>query len=171
MPLPFSGPVRYFAWGFVVSLAVAVSVAAKSEDPSQTLDPIAAVADTSLALSGKVVYVDFWASWCGPCRQSLPWLNGLLQRYGDRGFRLVTVDVDRKPAAGRKFLKDLGVSFPVVFDSTGTFAKKYQLQAMPTSFIYGRDGKLRERREGFHEGEAYGVEDQIEDLLQQKGVK
>jgi thiol-disulfide isomerase/thioredoxin len=165
------GPARALARVFFVSLVAAAPLAAKSDLDTRTISPIAAVADTSLALAGKVVYVDFWASWCVPCRQSFPWMNGMLDKYEARGLRVVTVNLDRKPPDGRKFMRELGTTLPVVFDSTGTFAKLYRLEAMPTSFIYGRDGKLRVREEGFHTDHAEDVERTIQTLLDEKGVK
>jgi len=164
-------PVRVLARVFFVILVVAAPLAAKSDLDSRTITPIAAVADTSLALAGKVVYVDFWASWCVPCRQSFPWMHALLDKYEAQGLRVVTVNVDRKPPAGRKFMRELGTTLPVVFDSTGTFAKLYKLEAMPTSFIYGRDGKLRWREEGFHEDRVDEVEQTIQTLLAEKGAR
>jgi thiol-disulfide isomerase/thioredoxin len=123
-------------------------------------------------LKGKVVWVDFWASWCVPCRESFPWMNTLLEKYRERGLRIVTVNLDKKPAAGRKFMKDMNAAFPVVFDSTGALAKHYRLEVMPTSFLYGRDGKLRRREEGFHmDDHAISVEDMIESMLKEKGTK
>jgi thiol-disulfide isomerase/thioredoxin len=155
----------------VVSLAAVALLAARTNPDSTTINPIAAVADSSLALRGNVVYVDFWASWCGPCRQSFPWMRAMLDRYEARGLRVVKVNLDKKPPAARKFMRELNTSLPVVFDSTGAFAKLYQLEAMPTSFLYGRDGKLRQRTEGFHEDHAIEIESTIEALLDEKGTK
>jgi cytochrome c biogenesis protein CcmG/thiol:disulfide interchange protein DsbE len=121
---------------------------------------------------GQVVYLDFWASWCVPCRDSFPWMNTLMATYRERGLRVVSVNLDKKPAVARKFMKDMHATFPVVFDSTGTLAKRYRLEVMPTSFLYGRDGKLRRREEGFHMDEhAISMENTIESLLKEKESK
>jgi thiol-disulfide isomerase/thioredoxin len=152
-----------------VSLAVASPLAAKTHPDISTITPIAAVADTSLALAGNVVYVDFWASWCVPCRKSFPWMQAMLDRYKARGLRVVTVNLDTKSPAARKFVREMNTTLPVVFDSTGVFARMYGLQAMPTSFLYGRDGKLRERSEGFQDEHALALEATIQELLGEKG--
>ena len=160
-----------FARVFAVTLAVAAPIAARTKPDTTTIDPIAAVADSSLALRGKVVYVDFWASWCVPCRESFPWMRGMLDRYRSRGLRVVTVNLDSKSEAARKFMREMKSTLPVMFDSTGALAKMYKLEVMPTSFVYGRDGKLRQRTEGFHEDHALEIESMIESLLDEKGTK
>jgi hypothetical protein len=85
--------------------------------------------------------------------------------------RIVTVNLDPKSKAARTFMREMNTNLPVVFDSTGVFAKLYKLEAMPTSFLYGRDGKLIERTEGFHDEHALQVESTIESLLDEKGKK
>lgn len=125
----------------------------------------------STIVQGSVVYVDFWASWCVPCRRSFPWLTGLLRKYGDRGFQIVGINLDRDRAAAARFLKDTNASLPVVYDPAGRLAKLYDLQVMPTSFLYGRDGTLRLRKEGFDPAEAESVENLIRDLLEEKPTK
>ncbi len=112
-----------------------------------------AVLDSLLAgatpLDSHVVYVDFWASWCVPCRQSFPWMKQLNDKYASRGLQVVAVSVDKSAIPANKFLKEMDVPFKVIYDSTGTLAKLYNLEAMPTSFVYGRDGKLRTDHRGF----------------------
>jgi thiol-disulfide isomerase/thioredoxin len=170
MPAP-SRAARLLALALVVAFVAALFLAATPKPDPTTIDPIAAVADSSLALRGKVVYVDFWASWCVPCRHSFPWMSAMLEKYQSRGLRIVTVNLDPKSKAARKFMREMNTSLPVVFDSTGVFAKLYKLEAMPTSFLYGRDGKLIERTEGFHDEHALQTENTIESLLDEKGKK
>jgi cytochrome c biogenesis protein CcmG/thiol:disulfide interchange protein DsbE len=134
----------------------------------QNISVIQSAAGDSLALSGRVVYVDFWASWCVPCRESFPWMKSLKDRYGKRGLQIVTINVDKDPAAARAFLEKMGASLPVVYDGKGDLAKQYRLEVMPTSFIYGRDGTLRATHEGFHPKESAEREAFITTLLEEK---
>jgi len=98
---------------------------------------------------GKVVYLDFWASWCGPCRRSFPWMNAMQQKYASQGLVVVSVNVDEKRADADAFLKSNAAEFPVIFDTEGKLAEQYQLIGMPSSFIIGRDGKVLKAHQGF----------------------
>jgi cytochrome c biogenesis protein CcmG/thiol:disulfide interchange protein DsbE len=100
---------------------------------------------------GKVVYLDFWASWCKPCRQSFPWMDAMQKKYATQGLVVVAVDVDEVPAEGEAFLKLLPAGFTVVHDPKGELAARYQLIGMPSSFLIGRDGKVIEAHKGFYE--------------------
>lgn len=101
---------------------------------------------------GKVVYLDFWASWCGPCKQSFPYMAGLRQQYGAKGLAVVTVNLDKSPAQAAAFLKKVGVSLPVTYDAGGVVAKQYGVKDMPTSLIIDRAGKIRFTHKGFYPG-------------------
>src|SRR5260221_12049673 len=81
-------------------------------------------------LRGQVVYVDFWASWCGPCRRSFPWMNEMQQKYGGKGLAIVAVNVDKKRADAEKFLGQFPANFPVVFDEAGGGAGAFGGQSM-----------------------------------------
>jgi cytochrome c biogenesis protein CcmG, thiol:disulfide interchange protein DsbE len=91
---------------------------------------------------GKTVYLDFWASWCGPCRQSFPWLNDIQARYGGQGLRVVSVNVDQKIDDARAFLKDNPAGFDVAFDQAGKIPRAYAIKGMPTSVLIGPDGRV-----------------------------
>jgi thiol-disulfide isomerase/thioredoxin len=122
----------------------------------------------SIPIEGRVVYVDFWASWCMPCRASFPWLETLQDTYRSQGLQVVTIDVDTDPAAGRKFLAAMKSSLPVVSDPKGELAARFRLEVMPSSFVYGRDGKLAFRHQGFYPREKETLEAKIAALLQKK---
>ena len=122
----------------------------------------------SIALDGKVVYVDFWASWCVPCRQSFPWMQTIYDKYHSEGLEIIAVNVDKDHAAAMKFLGEHKAGFPILFDSTGSLAKLHELEAMPTSLIYDRDGHLVQRNQGFRQAEAEGVERTLQTLLKQE---
>ncbi len=156
---------------FALLLLIAASPSAQAGDASETIAVMDSVAVDSIPLIGNVVYLDFWASWCVPCRESFPWMKGLVDKYRARGLRVITVNLDRDPAAGKKFLQELQSPLPVVFDSKGSLAKLYHLDVLPTSFIYGRDGKLKTRHEGFHAPETAFLEALIDTLLEEKPKK
>ena len=114
---------------------------------------------------GKVIYVDFWASWCGPCRKSFPWMHSMQQELGNRGFVVLTVNVDTDRAEAERFLTQYGASLPVVFDSKGQLAELYKLQAMPSSFLIDRRGRIRYRHRGFREADPANYAAEIRQLL------
>lgn len=147
----------------LLTLAAAPAFA-KSSVPDTVATIQSAVGD-SLSLAGKVVYVDFWASWCIPCRESMPWMDGMDARYHARGLRVVTINLDKHTDAAHAFLDKMNVRLPVVYDPNGKLAKLYDLQVMPTSFVYGRDGKLKATHEGFHSDDLMAREAEIEALL------
>ena len=100
-------------------------------------------------LKGKVVYVDFWASWCGPCRQSFPWMNEMQSKYGAQGLQIVGVNLDAKQADADQFLASLPARFTVAFDAKGESAKRFEVKGMPTSVLIGADGKVLAVHQGF----------------------
>jgi cytochrome c biogenesis protein CcmG/thiol:disulfide interchange protein DsbE len=101
------------------------------------------------AYKGKVVYLDFWASWCVPCRLSFPFMAELQQTYGARGLVVVAVDVDRNRAAADEFLKQMPPAFRIVYDPAGRIAGQYDFKDMPTTVLVGRDGKNHFVHSGF----------------------
>jgi len=98
---------------------------------------------------GKVVLLDFWASWCVPCRRSFPWMNQMQQKYGESGLLIVGVNMDSEPAAAQAFLDDYPANFRIINDPDGDLAREYDVIAMPSSYIIGRDGDLVARHLGF----------------------
>lgn len=103
------------------------------------------------AYRGKVVYLDFWASWCKPCRQSFPWLAEMQKRYGKDGFVVVAVNVDKERALADRFLGEVPHPFNVEFDPDGALATQYGIEAMPSSVLIGADGKVITTHAGFFE--------------------
>jgi thiol-disulfide isomerase/thioredoxin len=101
------------------------------------------------AHAGKVVIVDFWASWCVPCRRSFPWLNAMHDKYGKDGLVIIGVNLDRERAAADEFLAEYTPRFSIVYDKTKELAKEYGVVAMPSSYLIGRDGEIRKRHYGF----------------------
>jgi thiol-disulfide isomerase/thioredoxin len=98
---------------------------------------------------GRVVIVDFWASWCVPCRRSFPWLNAMQEKYADDGLVVIGVNVDREPEDAAEFLRDYPASFRITYDTRGSLAKEFGVQGMPSSFVIGRDGTVKNEHLGF----------------------
>lgn len=113
------------------------------------------------SLRGRVLYVDFWASWCEPCRRSFPWLARMQERYGARGLAIVAINLDHERKAGEEFLAKFPAPFSVAFDASGKAAEAFGVEAMPTSFLIGRDGKILERHAGFDAKHAAELEERI----------
>ena len=112
----------------------------------------AAVADSEIDLNefrGKVVMLDFWASWCVPCRRSFPWMNSMHQKYAERGLVIVAVNVDKKTAEAEKFLEAYPAEFRIAYDPDASLAREYGVETMPSTFIIGRDGQVASRHFGF----------------------
>jgi cytochrome c biogenesis protein CcmG/thiol:disulfide interchange protein DsbE len=116
-------------------------------------------------LKGKVVYLDFWASWCPPCRKSFPWMNEMQQRYGRQGFAVVAVNVDKTRDLASKFLHEVPADFIVAYDPEGGVAESYQVQGMPSSFIIDRNGQIREAHIGFRDGDTDNIESTLQAVL------
>jgi len=116
----------------------------------------------------KVVYVDFWASWCTPCKQSFPWMNEMQERYGSQGFKIIAISLDEDRKDAENFLKKVKANFIIAYDPSGETAEKYKLDVMPTSYIIDRRGKIAHIHKGFKISEKAGVEAIIKKLLKKK---
>jgi len=106
--------------------------------------------DLPAELKGKVVLLDFWASWCGPCKESFPVMDDLHQKYGPQGLVILAVNVDEKAAAMQDFLKDHPVKFAILHDATKKLVSTANISSMPTSFLVGADGRVVVIHKGFH---------------------
>jgi thiol-disulfide isomerase/thioredoxin len=134
--------------------------------PAFVLPALESSASISLSdYKGKVVYLDFWASWCGPCRFSLPLLGELRDELKEQGFEVVAVDVDEDPEDGRRFLQKYPVSYPVASDPTGLYASDYELIGMPSSFLIDRQGVVRDVHQGFKKEDMIKIKEQVLLLL------
>lgn len=98
---------------------------------------------------GKVVIVDFWASWCVPCRRSFPWMNEMHDKYAEDGLVIIAVNLDRSAEDAARFLAKYPAKFEIAYDPKGVLAKKYSVEVMPSSIIIGRNGEMIERHAGF----------------------
>lgn len=114
---------------------------------------------------GQVVYMDFWASWCVPCRQSFPWLQSMQNKFVDDGFQVITINLDEQREDAERFLKDVGTVLPVFLDPDGAWAEKYELPGMPTSFLFDRNGELLGSHKGFRASDKPELERNIQTAL------
>lgn len=122
---------------------------------------------TLAALKGDVVMINFWASWCAPCRQEFPLLDAMYKRFKPLGFTLVGVNVDQEPNAARALLREVPVSFPIGLDSAMTVSTTYQVMVMPTTVFVDRKGKVRHVHQGYRPGDEAAYEKQLRTLLKE----
>jgi thiol-disulfide isomerase/thioredoxin len=141
---------------------VCLAVASQQARASDSLD--------LSAYRGKVVLLDFWASWCEPCRRSFPWLNEMRAKYGDRGLVVIGINVDRTQTDAARFLRDVPASFPIVYDPSGKLATQYDVPGMPSSFVVGPDGAIAARHIGFRDSARAEREAELQRLLSGPGV-
>jgi cytochrome c biogenesis protein CcmG/thiol:disulfide interchange protein DsbE len=129
--------------------------------------PAAAMELDVARYKGKVVYLDFWASWCVPCRKSFPWLNEMAAKY-PQDLVVVGINVDNERAPAMKFLEKFPAHFPLVFDPQAKLAAEYQLEGMPSAVLLDRDGKVVYRHVGFREEKKADYEKLILDIAGKK---
>jgi len=118
-------------------------------------------------LRGRVVYVDFWATWCPPCRRSFPWMEEMHTRYHKDGLTIVAISVDAKYELAEKFVQELNPSFISAHDPGKKTAKLYKLRAMPSSYLIDRSGNIIRTHLGFRTSRAKKVEAEIKAALKQ----
>jgi peroxiredoxin len=158
----------------LVLLAVYATPPARAAPPSpgQTAPDFTLKSDSgkNLRLSefrGQVVLINFWASWCGPCRQEMPLLDKLYDQYRNTGFILLGVNVDENTENGNAMSRRLGVRFPVLFDREQRVSRLYNLDAMPATLLIDRDGAVRYVHRGYKPGYEQAYQAQIRELLKQ----
>jgi peroxiredoxin len=167
------------AWSLAFGLALCVAAtpasAATAATPAAAAQPapdfsLDARGATKLSLSqyrGQVVMLNFWATWCGPCRQEMPLLEAMYKRYKSMGFTLIGVNVEPDSKSAEEFLAKLPVSFPVAFDTESKVSKLYNVQGMPNSVIIDRKGRTRVLHRGYHPGDENEYLDQIRALIRE----
>ena len=116
-------------------------------------------------LKGKVVYVDFWASWCKPCKKSFPWLNKLQSKYKAQGLEVIAINLDKDRIKADEFLKKIPANFKVAFDPEGDTAISFKVQGMPSSYLVDRNGFMRAKRIGFREKDEQNIENAVNKFL------
>ncbi|MBT8138604.1 MAG: TlpA family protein disulfide reductase [Gammaproteobacteria bacterium] len=116
---------------------------------------------------GDVVLLNFWASWCGPCRQEMPHLNELQARYEALGLKVYGVNVDESSAEAERAIKSLKIAFPVLFDNSNTVAKLFDIDAMPTTVIIDKNGNMRYLHRGYKSGYENTYDKQVVSLIRE----
>jgi cytochrome c biogenesis protein CcmG, thiol:disulfide interchange protein DsbE len=155
--LPTNRSLRHGLATLAGAACLLLAAAAHAVDVGQTVPDVELPGSTVGAklsdLKGKLVYVDFWASWCGPCKQSFPWMSEMQRKYGARGLQIVAINVDAKRSDADAFLASgapaNSPTFALAFDGKGESAKKLGVKAMPTSVLVGPDGKVLFVHQGF----------------------
>lgn len=162
------------SWSLSLILGLATALGVSTEGnalevndalPSVSVKDEAGLATELSTLKGKVTYIDFWASWCPPCRESFPFMNELVERYGKSGLNVIAISVDQDRALAEKALKRISPQFKVMFDPSGEAAKAFKLPTMPTSFIIDSEGRVRTVARGFRAAEKAKLEKTISELL------
>ena len=138
-------------------LCIALAVSAKAATPLDVQ-----------SLLGRVVYLDFWASWCGPCRQSFPWMQRMADTYGSRGLTVLAVDLDADRAPADRFLEQFRPTFEIRFDPKGELPEFYDVKGMPASILIDRYGKRRYSHIGFLPVDAARYEAELRELVAEK---
>jgi peroxiredoxin len=152
--------------GTVFSLASANALA-QEEAPDFTLK---SKENGNVRLSeqrGNIVLVNFWASWCGPCRDELPKMEALYEEYQDLGFEILAINVDDEARKADVLLNDIEVTFPVLYDTSGEVSKLYDVSAMPTTVIIDRDGNQRLEHFGYRAGDEKKYEKALKILMRE----
>jgi thiol-disulfide isomerase/thioredoxin len=159
---------------FLIAFALLINIFTVTADASEVGQPApqftlpTLLQDQPVSLqkySGKVVYLDFWASWCAPCRTSFPLLNKLHQKLKAQGFEVVAVNLDEDKAKAEAFLKEIPVDFTILRDAKGEWSDKYVVESMPTSFIIDKQGVIQNIHKGFTSNDINELEHKITELL------
>ena len=117
------------------------------------------------AYRGNVVYLDFWASWCEPCRESFAWMNDIHEQYQGKKFKIIAVNLDTNKDDARVFLDQVPAKFDIAYDPDGTTAQAYKLKGMPTSFLIDSKGRIAAEKVGFKFSETKKLESKIRELV------
>ena len=157
--------------GLLLTIFAATSLASSGLEGQQAPDfALKSATGENLRLSeyrGDVVMINFWATWCGPCRQEMPLLDELYNRYQRVGFNLLGVNIDDDSSRAMKMATELGVSFPVLFDSRKEVSKLYEVNAMPVTVLVDREGNVRHVHHGYKPGYEEKYLDEIRSLLRE----
>ena len=128
-------------------------------------DPLNEFEQAMAQHKGKVVYVDFWASWCIPCRKSFPWMNTMQAKHQDQGLVVLSINLDAEKKLSKEFLKQTPANFAIIYDARGKLAQKFKLKGMPSSYLFDRQGKLISAHTGFNGKKQQQYEQEISEAL------
>ena len=147
-------------------LLLILSVGSHAQDSSDSVSSKAQLQQLLDANIGKVIYLDFWASWCIPCRKSFPWMNAMEAKYAEQGFKVITVNVDVEKSLAIDFLQENPASFSIIYDPKGIIAKEFKLKGMPSSYMINKLGKPVSAHVGFYNDKKADYEAEIIKLLE-----
>jgi thiol-disulfide isomerase/thioredoxin len=161
--------VSILSLGLALAAAPTLRASVSAGAPAAAFQLPAAVGDpvSLAALKGQVVLINFWASWCGPCRQEMPILDQLYKKYKAAGFTLLGVNVEPKSGEAISFLKATPVSFPILFDTQSKVSNLYEVSGMPSTVIVDRKGNVRYVHHGYKPGDESQYLDQIRSLMRE----
>ena len=161
-------------WSLALALLLATSVGNSqasvqlaSNAPDFTLRSANGVNLRLQEQRGQVVLLNFWATWCGPCRQELPHLNRIYDKYRSAGFVLLGVNIDDDPRLATELASKLGLKFPVLLDGDKKVSRVYDMSAMPATLVIDRDGRVRHIHRGYRDGVEKTYEEQVRALLKE----
>ena len=141
----------------LLPIVLLLSSCSQAESVTFTAQTDDGVFDSS-QFKGDVIYLDFWASWCGPCRESFPWMNTMLEKYGDQGLKVVGVSLDQDTNQARRFAEEFKAEFIIGFDTSGELGDQFGVRTLPSSVIIDRKGRLLESHTGFNDVQALEYE-------------
>ena len=150
-----------------ISLAALATTTPTGPAPAFTLASRAGQEVSLAQYKGQVVMLNFWASWCGPCRQEMPLLEDIYKKYSKMGFTLIGVNVEPDSKAAEGFLKQTPVSFPVIYDKDSAVSKAYDVSGMPSTVIIDRKGNLRFLHHGYKPGDESEYLNSIRSLIRE----
>ena len=157
----------FFLTGLLTLALPAAAIDLNKPAPDFTLKSLTGKNLKLSEMAGNVVLINFWASWCGPCREEMPLLNDLHNKYGPLGFSVYGVNVEEDVNGAKGFLKDFPVDFPVLLDSSNEVSKQYNVIAMPTTVVVDRDGKVRYLHKGYKSGDEARYRQMVKKLVRE----
>lgn len=155
---------------FAAMLLATVAVAGSSSGPAPDFS-LQSLDGSTVRLSdlkGQVVLINFWATWCAPCREEMPLLDAIYQKYNRLGVELLGINVEDDASGAQEYLNETPVTFPILFDPDGRVSKQYQVKAMPSTILVDRHGNVRHIHYGYKPGYENDYQDQIRALVREK---
>jgi thiol-disulfide isomerase/thioredoxin len=151
----------------LMCVRLAGAAAVKGPAPNFTLKSMSVKNLKLSEMAGNVVLINFWASWCGPCREEMPLLNALHKKYAPLGFTVLGVNVEEQLDGARGFLSNVPVDFPILLDNKNKVSKQYKVIAMPTTVVVDRDGNMRYLHEGYKPGDEKKYRQMVKKLVRE----